>query len=570
MTEKELERQISREYYKARKEIGETMQSHYERYIRTDEVKREQLKHGEITQEEYDSWLNGQKTLLSRDKELLASVDKELLNAEATSAKWINGELPYAYLDGHNDIVHNIDADINGYSYSLLDKNAVKAMSEKGDLPITTYTAGTEKHTAYVDKKARQAIQQGIIQGDSIRDVSKRVGKALGVVTEKERKATIRNTRTLMNSAHNTGAFNAMEEASENGIILDKQWLATHDERTRDSHAELDGEIRKWDEPFSNGLMFPQDFSGEPEEVYNCRCSFREITRGFYNSETGKTVMLDDEAPQEEYEEKAQEYWEEERGLNGDEDTSDESDAETVEYDFTPATTREEAEAYARDVLGTPNVDYSGLSVERCNQINEELTKLQTKYQQQPFDYIGTTRSKRSAAYVEFPTNYSKNGGEVGLKVSRYVDGTSSENFEINRNYYQSQIDYIDKCLDTGTLHGQPLSDNSRERLETAKSKYEDELKYDRWSVASGRGDADSVIDHEYGHYTCLRNTGDCSTQEVEEAYIKAKENGDIYEVSKYARTDADEFFAECFARREAGEKQPEYIEEMLRSVTGK
>lgn len=52
-----------------------------------------------------------------------------------------------------------------------------------------------------------------------------------------------------------------------------KQWDAALDSRTRDSHARLDGEIRELDEKFSNGLMFPGDPSGRPEEVINCRCT---------------------------------------------------------------------------------------------------------------------------------------------------------------------------------------------------------------------------------------------------------------------------------------------------------
>ena len=43
-------------------------------------------------------------------------------------------------------------------------------------------------------------------------------------------------------------------------------------------------------------------------KIYNCRCSMREVVRGFYNKYTGKTEMLDD-VPQEEYREKAQAYW---------------------------------------------------------------------------------------------------------------------------------------------------------------------------------------------------------------------------------------------------------------------
>ncbi|MBQ8944909.1 MAG: hypothetical protein IJ050_10525 [Clostridia bacterium] len=99
-----------------------------------------------------------------------------------------------------------------------------------------------------------------------------------------------------------------MADASKDGIILDKQWLATKDERTRDSHAHLDGEIRKWNERFSNGLRYPQDPQGEAGEVYNCRCAMREITRGFYNKYTGKTVMLPD-APQDEYAAESKAYW---------------------------------------------------------------------------------------------------------------------------------------------------------------------------------------------------------------------------------------------------------------------
>ena len=99
-----------------------------------------------------------------------------------------------------------------------------------------------------------------------------------------------------------------MADASKDGIILDKQWLATKDERTRDSHAHLDGEIRKWNERFSNGLRYPQDPQGEAAEVYNCRCAMREITRGFYNKYTGKTVMLAD-APQDEYAAESKAYW---------------------------------------------------------------------------------------------------------------------------------------------------------------------------------------------------------------------------------------------------------------------
>ena len=57
------------------------------------------------------------------------------------------------------------------------------------------------------------------------------------------------------------------------GADVLKQWDATLDGRTRESHRRVDGEIRELDEKFSNGLMFPGDPSGGAAEVVNCRCT---------------------------------------------------------------------------------------------------------------------------------------------------------------------------------------------------------------------------------------------------------------------------------------------------------
>lgn len=52
------------------------------------------------------------------------------------------------------------------------------------------------------------------------------------------------------------------------------QWIATQDDRTRDSHAELDGQITYADGSgvYSNGLTHPGDENGDIEEWINCRC----------------------------------------------------------------------------------------------------------------------------------------------------------------------------------------------------------------------------------------------------------------------------------------------------------
>lgn len=75
--------------------------------------------------------------------------------------------------------------------------------------------------------------------------------------------------RTEATAANNKGFMEAYEQS---GVANAKEWIATGDDRTRDSHASTDGEVVGVDEEFSNGLDYPGDASGGPEETVNCRC----------------------------------------------------------------------------------------------------------------------------------------------------------------------------------------------------------------------------------------------------------------------------------------------------------
>jgi len=71
------------------------------------------------------------------------------------------------------------------------------------------------------------------------------------------------------------GGYNGASRMSavESGVTSSRIWMAELDEHTRDSHAELDGyETKSMDDEYPNGLMFPGDPDGDPEETVNCRC----------------------------------------------------------------------------------------------------------------------------------------------------------------------------------------------------------------------------------------------------------------------------------------------------------
>lgn len=112
-----------------------------------------------------------------------------------------------------------------------------------------------------------------MLQGESVQKITRRLVN----VTSMSKTAAIRNARTACTCAENTGRQTAYEEAARKGLILQKRWLCTVDARTRSSHAHLDGETVPYNERFSNGLRFPGDPQGRPEEVYNCRCTLATV-----------------------------------------------------------------------------------------------------------------------------------------------------------------------------------------------------------------------------------------------------------------------------------------------------
>lgn len=89
----------------------------------------------------------------------------------------------------------------------------------------------------------------------------------------------IRIARTEGQRVLNTAAMDAMVAAKDRGAEVVKQWNATLDAKTRESHAQVDMEVRELNEPFSNGLMFPCDPHGGAAEVVNCRCALNQRAR---------------------------------------------------------------------------------------------------------------------------------------------------------------------------------------------------------------------------------------------------------------------------------------------------
>jgi HK97 family phage portal protein len=89
-----------------------------------------------------------------------------------------------------------------------------------------------------------------------------------------------RIARTETSTMLNAGSYEGTKDLISQGATVVKSWLSSRDNLVRDSHAEMDDETSNdpipYGEAFDNGLQFPNDPSGPPEETINCRCSLIE------------------------------------------------------------------------------------------------------------------------------------------------------------------------------------------------------------------------------------------------------------------------------------------------------
>ena len=117
-----------------------------------------------------------------------------------------------------------------------------------------------------VDTSIKTLLTEGYQSGKGINYVSNLLVKRFDQLQTWEAQ---RIARTEIHNSHNTAV---MDTYNEIGVEY-TMWIAADDERTRESHLEINGEIIRLGDTYSNGLRFPGDTDGPIEEWINCRCS---------------------------------------------------------------------------------------------------------------------------------------------------------------------------------------------------------------------------------------------------------------------------------------------------------
>jgi HK97 family phage portal protein len=140
-----------------------------------------------------------------------------------------------------------------------IDKKAMKFAEEVNDTTIG---------------KIKNSLAEGVLQGESVEELAKRI-RGIFELRILSSSQTIARTEVL--SSNNAGTNFGYKQS---GVVKKKEWLATRDSRTRDTHSHADGQVVKVDKAFEVGgeeLDFPGDPNGSPEQVINCRCALLPV-----------------------------------------------------------------------------------------------------------------------------------------------------------------------------------------------------------------------------------------------------------------------------------------------------
>lgn len=545
--EDDLEERITDIYNRAAAEVTRKFEKYMEDFRRKDREKRRLVESGKLSESEYIKWRKGQVLIGSRWREMKDVLSQDLVNADKIAASTIGEFMPSAYAVGHNYGTFQIETgSLIDTSYTLYSRETVERLIRESPrlLNVTKWELKEEnKDKRWNQQHITQQITQGILQGEDIRQVSGRLQRVVGM----DKQAAMRNARTAMTGAQNGGRVDAYQRAADMGIKVEKEWLATMDSHTRDSHIDMDGEHVPVDAVFSNGVSFPGEAGGPPAEVYNCRCTLiPRLADVDYSKDNDLRWRRDEDLD----------------GMSYDEWKKSRTGARSYFHKIDAKSFVEEKE--------------SRMTQEDIDRINKRYAELDKKYHA-IVSNVRTTLSQSQHEYDLYYENAIKNYREQYPKkrmstIEKMVTdmlGPRPEKADLSLggNYwFDSNVLTINPRA-VGIEGG--IKEDIANRLKYIEHMKERVAQGKRFRPFGNVGDTfEATFIHEYGHaIDCTY--GIAENPDFLQFYRQYSEEQIERGVSSYATTNEREFIAECFADSFMGETQSDISREFMERLGG-
>lgn len=274
----DLEEEISAIYTLAAEDATENLDNYLTAFEKAKEKMYARYIEGEISEQEYREWLENMIVRREEYQAMISSLTDILTNADIAAMALVEGELPYVIAQSYDfgQFVGSLMADREGMdhvSFRIYNADSVQAIIR--DNPDLIPMVDVPVDQAWNRTHLRRELTASIINGDSIPDVARRLRR----ITSMDQNAAIRNARTAMTAGENLGRNESYNRIRSQGIEMVKEWSATYDSRTRDTHRLLNGTRANEKGLFGEGILdslgeplmkFPGDPKGAAAEIYNC------------------------------------------------------------------------------------------------------------------------------------------------------------------------------------------------------------------------------------------------------------------------------------------------------------
>lgn len=260
---KRIEYWISLVYAASLKKAKKLVKEYCDSLSEEDTKKRKALEKEKISERQYITWLK-RRVLMNYDfTDLKEKISRQVMETNRRAIDYINGQMEDIYKTTNNAVTGDfIDGGLNVQSFVVdeftNDIVPMKKLDEKKDID-------------WNKKKISSAVLAFLLIEESLDGVNKAVSSVFKANSE----SMVRNARTMATAAENKARQDLFEQMTESGVSLEKEWVAINDERTRHSHAELDGVSVAVNDVFINSdgpIRYPGDPEATPANTYNCRC----------------------------------------------------------------------------------------------------------------------------------------------------------------------------------------------------------------------------------------------------------------------------------------------------------
>ncbi len=209
-------------------------------------------------------------------QQIQEQLEKILDGFDDNNYKTISEYLEKSYENGYLGAMYDIHKQGIPIVTPINQENVVRAVTLDSPISIPMYTR-LGNNIVQLKAAITAEVTRGTVSGSMWKDVAARI-------SDKGNVAAYNAMRIARTEGHRIACAAQMDaccNARDAGADIVRQWDSTMDNRTRETHRQLHGQLREMDVPFEiNGMkaMYPGAF-GRPEEDIHCRCALLQRAR---------------------------------------------------------------------------------------------------------------------------------------------------------------------------------------------------------------------------------------------------------------------------------------------------